>query len=63
MPGVISTINIKDGQEVQAGDVLLSIEAMKMETTVTANTEGTVAKIQLTGNSLVDSEDLVLVLK
>ena len=42
---------------------LFVIEAMKMETTVTATEEGVVDRVQLSGGSLVNSEDLVLVLK
>ena len=36
MPGVISTIAVDVGQEVQRGDTLLTMEAMKMETSITA---------------------------
>ncbi|MGB6154083.1 MAG: pyruvate carboxylase [Pricia sp.] len=63
LQGLLSTVLVKKGQEVKRNQPLFIIEAMKMETTVTANAEGTVDKIQLEGGSLVNSEDLVLTLK
>ena len=44
MPGVISTVAVAAGQTVKAGDVLLSIEAMKMETALHAERDGTIAE-------------------
>lgn len=63
LQGMLSTVLVKKGGEVKRNQPLFIIEAMKMETTVTANLEGKVDRIQLADNSLVDSEDLVLVLK
>ncbi|CAM4182350.1 pyruvate carboxylase [Zobellia roscoffensis] len=63
LQGLLSSVLVKTGQEVKRNQPLFVIEAMKMETTVTATEEGTVAKIQLQGGSLVNSEDLVLTLK
>jgi len=45
MPGVVSTIAVAAGQPVKAGDVLLSIEAMKMETAIHAEADGVVAEV------------------
>src|SRR5690606_15024085 len=45
MPGVVSSVGINAGQEVKAGDVLLSIEAMKMETVLHAERDGTIAEV------------------
>lgn len=63
LQGLLSNVLVKKGQEVKKNQPLFVIEAMKMETTVTATAEGIVDKIQLTGGSLVNSDDLVLVLK
>ena len=63
LQGLLSNVLVKPGQEVKRNQPLFVIEAMKMETTVTATEEGVVAKIQLKGGSLVNSEDLVLTLK
>ena len=45
MPGVVSTLAVAAGQAVKAGDVLLSIEAMKMETALHAERDGTIAEV------------------
>lgn len=63
LQGLLSAVLVKKGQEVKRNEPLFIIEAMKMETTVTANAEGTVDKIQLEGGSLVNADDLVLLLK
>ncbi len=63
LQGLLSTVLVKKGQEVKRNQPLFIIEAMKMETTVTANAEGTVDKVQLEGGSLVNADDLVLILK
>ncbi|APU09264.1 pyruvate carboxylase [Cellulophaga lytica] len=63
LQGLLSNVLVKKGQEVKKNQPLFVIEAMKMETTVTATAEGVVDKIQLTGGALVNSDDLVLVLK
>ncbi len=48
MPGVVSTLAVQTGQAVKAGDVLLSIEAMKMETALHAERDGTIAEVLVT---------------
>ncbi len=63
LQGLLSDVLVKKGDKIKKNQPLFVIEAMKMETTVTANNEGEVAKIQLEGGALVNSEDLVLVLK
>lgn len=63
LQGLLSSVLVKKGQEIKKNQPLFVIEAMKMETTVTATEEGVIEKIQLSGGSLVNSDDLVLVLK
>ncbi len=63
LQGLLSSVLVKKGQKVSKNQPLFIIEAMKMETTVTATEEGVVNKIELNGGSLVNSDDLVLVLK
>ncbi|MEE9375864.1 MAG: pyruvate carboxylase [Rhizobiaceae bacterium] len=60
MPGVISTIMIEVGQEVASGDVLLSIEAMKMETALHAEADGVVAEVLVKRGDQIDAKDLLL---
>jgi len=63
MPGVVSTVAVAAGQEVQAGDVLLSIEAMKMETAIHAESDGIVAEVLVKAGDQIDAKDLLVVLE
>ena len=49
MPGAISTVAVKPGQDVKAGDILLTMEAMKMETALSAPRDGKVAQFLSAG--------------
>ncbi|MCP8886962.1 pyruvate carboxylase [Devosia ureilytica] len=60
MPGVISTLAVKQGQSVQAGDVLCSIEAMKMETAIHAEADGVVAELLIKPGDQIDAKDLLV---
>jgi pyruvate carboxylase len=61
MPGVVSTVGVAPGQAVKAGDVLLSIEAMKMETVLHAERDGTVAEVLVQPGDQIDAKDLLVV--
>jgi len=61
MPGVVSTVAVKPGQEVKAGDVLLSIEAMKMETALHAERDGKIAEVLVSAGTPIDAKDLLVV--
>ena len=61
MPGVVSQLSVKAGQKVKAGDVLLSIEAMKMETALHAERDGTIAEILVNSGDQIDAKDLLVV--
>ncbi len=63
MPGVVSTVAIKAGQPVKSGDILLSIEAMKMETAIHADRDGTVAELCVEAGAQIDAKDLLVVLE
>jgi pyruvate carboxylase len=60
MPGVISSVAAKPGQTVTAGDVLCSIEAMKMETAIHAETDGVVAEVLVKPGDQIDAKDLLV---
>ena len=62
MPGSVSTISVRVGQPIKAGDVLLTIEAMKMETALHAPRDGTVKEILVHAASPIDAKDLLVVL-
>ena len=61
MPGVISTLAVHAGQDVTAGDVLVSIEAMKMETALHAERDGKVAEVLVKAGDQIDAKDLLVV--
>ena len=61
MPGVVSTVAVTEGQSVKAGDVLLSIEAMKMETALHAEKDGTIAEVLVRTGDQIDAKDLLVV--
>ncbi len=60
MPGAIASIVVKAGDQVTAGDVLLSIEAMKMETAIHAQTDGVIAAVLVAPGDQVDAKDLLV---
>jgi len=60
MPGMIVTVAVRAGQVVKAGDPLVSIEAMKMETQLRAERDGTVRAIHVRPGETVAARDLLL---
>lgn len=63
MPGLVVQINVGSGDSVQAGDVLLIVEAMKMQTSVRAERDCTIDAISVTAGQQVDVKDLLLTVK
>jgi pyruvate carboxylase len=59
--GVV-TIVVADGDTVEAGATVATIEAMKMEASITAPVDGTVERLSFTGTQQVEGGDLVVVL-
>lgn len=55
MPGNILRINVAQGQRVEEGDVLLVLEAMKMENEIVATKSGTVAQIVAAKGAVVET--------
>ena len=62
MPGVVGTVVVQVGQQVRAGETLMTIEAMKMETAIIADRAGRIESIAAPVGSQVDVKDLLLVL-
>lgn len=60
MPGLVTTIAVEVGQEVKRGDALLTMEAMKMETAVSADRDGKVKRIVVAVGTQVDAKDLLV---
>ena len=62
MPGLVVTVAVKAGQEIKAGDVIVTLEAMKMEMALHAPRDGVVKEILVASGQSVDAKDLVVVL-
>ena len=60
MPGVVASLAVAEGRAVVSGDLLMTIEAMKMETALHAERDGTVAALHVTAGQSVDAKDLLL---
>ena len=60
MPGSITKINVKVGDKISKGDILLITEAMKMETKIAAATDGEIAEILLHEADKIESGDLLM---
>ena len=60
MPGAIATVSVKPGQKVSRGGPLVSIEAMKMETAVTAERDATVIRVLVAPGDRVEPKDLLI---
>ncbi len=60
LQGKLSTVLVKEGQKVSQNEPVFVIEAMKMETTITATFDCTIKKIYLQPGELVDQGDLVV---
>lgn len=63
LQGSLSSLLVSQGEKVEKNQPLFVIEAMKMETTITANAQGEVDKIVLQEGTMVFADDLVMVLK
>jgi len=60
MPGLVVTVAAKAGEKVEAGQKLLSLEAMKMETTILAEHDGTIAEVLVAPGTPVEAGELLL---
>ena len=60
MPGMVVTVAVKVGQQVKKGDPLLSMEAMKMETMLSAERDATIRAIHVRAGETIHARDLLL---
>ncbi|WP_300442544.1 acetyl/propionyl/methylcrotonyl-CoA carboxylase subunit alpha [uncultured Mameliella sp.] len=60
MPGLIVKINVEEGQEVQEGQALCTVEAMKMENILRAEKKGVVAKINAGPGDSLAVDDVIM---
>lgn len=62
MPGKVLQLKVSEGDSVKDGDVLLILEAMKMENEIVANATGNIKKINVAANVMVDTGDVLMVI-
>ena len=60
MPGTILKVNVEQGQSIKKGQVLLILEAMKMENEIVAPGDGTIASINVSKGSKVNAGDIMV---
>ena len=60
MPGTILSVTVSAGQAVKRGDILLVLEAMKMENEIVAHIDGTVSGIYVQKGSTVNAGDTLV---
>lgn len=63
MPGTILNINVKEGDTVKEGQVLIILEAMKMENEILAPKDGKVVSIPVTKGSSVNTGDQLVIIE
>ncbi|GMV79845.1 MAG: pyruvate carboxylase [Planctomycetota bacterium] len=60
MPGVVAEVKVKKGSEVKKGDVLMVLEAMKMQVNITAPDDRVVGEVCIATGDTVDAGDLLI---
>jgi pyruvate carboxylase len=63
MPGVVASVVVTAGQKIKEGDLLLTIEAMKMETGLHAERDAVVKAVHVQAASQIDAKDLLIELE
>ena len=63
LPGNINELKVAVGDQVNAGDVLIILEAMKMENEITAPIDGVIKELLVKKGQAVQSNELLLVLE
>jgi biotin carboxyl carrier protein len=62
LPGTITSVNVKVGDTVNVGDVVIILEAMKMQNNIEAETAGTITAINVTpGDSVMEGSVLLTI--
>ncbi|MEO8663937.1 MAG: acetyl-CoA carboxylase biotin carboxyl carrier protein subunit, partial [Ignavibacteria bacterium] len=63
MPGIIKALNVKPGQQVNKGEVMLVLEAMKMENEIKAHADCVIKEINIAAMSSVEKNELLLTIE
>ena len=62
MPGTILSVSVSEGKTVKAGDIIMVLEAMKMENEIAAPCSGTVTQVLVQKGSTVDTNAVLAVI-
>lgn len=60
MPGVVASLAVSTGQHVKTGDLLLTLEAMKMETGIHAERDAVISAVHVQAGGQIDAKDLLI---
>ncbi len=60
MPGSILEVNVSEGQEIQEGDIILILEAMKMENAIKSPVNGTIEKVHVSKGQNVEKNQVLV---
>jgi pyruvate carboxylase len=63
MPGLVVSLAVRPGERVEKGDLILNLEAMKMQTAVIAERAGTVRELTVAVGHQVDAKDLLAIIE
>lgn len=63
MPGTINSVNVKVGDRVKKGQVLMILEAMKLENEIMASQDGTISLISVSKGAIVETGTLLCVIQ
>jgi biotin carboxyl carrier protein len=63
MPGAVVEVLVEEGRRVARGDVLVVVEAMKMEHRIAADVDGVVARVEVAAGTQVEADDVLVVVE
>ena len=63
IPGKILNVNIKEGSEVKEGDVIFTLESMKMENPILAPCSGTITKLAISSGQVVEGGQVACIIE
>lgn len=63
MPGLVASVAVQQGQPVKAGDLIMTLEAMKMEAGILAPRDAMIAEMVVHAGQTIDAKDLLVVLQ
>ena len=61
--GKITSVEVKDGDDVQEGDVICMIESMKMETPILAPVAGKITEVQVSAGQMVETGNVIAIIE